>query len=81
MLDEMSLGLAPVIVERLLPVVSAYGKESGCAVLLVEQHIEIALAVADHAYVLSHGDLVVHERADVLRKDQQLILSSYLGAV
>ena len=81
MLDEMSLGLAPVVVERLLPVVSAYGKESGCAVLLVEQHIEIALAVADHAYVLSHGELVVHERADVLRKDHQLILSSYLGAV
>jgi branched-chain amino acid transport system ATP-binding protein len=81
MLDEMSLGLAPVIVERLLPVVSAYGKESGCAVLLVEQHIEIALAVADHAYVLSHGDLVVHERAEVLRNDRQLILSSYLGAV
>ena len=47
LLDELSLGLAPVIVERLLPVVSTYAKESGCAVLLVEQHIHIALAVAD----------------------------------
>jgi ABC-type branched-subunit amino acid transport system ATPase component len=81
MLDEMSLGLAPVIVERLLPVVSEYAKQRGCAVLLVEQHIEIALAVADRAYVLSHGQLVVHERADVLRNDHQLILSSYLGGV
>ena len=79
MLDEMSLGLAPIVVERLLPVVSAYARESGCSVLLVEQHIQIALAVADHAYVLSHGELVVHERADVLRSDHQLILSSYLG--
>jgi branched-chain amino acid transport system ATP-binding protein len=79
MLDEMSLGLAPIVVERLLPVVSAYARESGCSVLLVEQHIQIALAVADHAYVLSHGELVVHERADVLRRDHQLILSSYLG--
>ena len=79
MLDEMSLGLAPIAVERLLPVVSAYARESGCSVLLVEQHIQIALAVADHAYVLSHGELVVHERADVLRSDHQLILSSYLG--
>lgn len=79
MLDEMSLGLAPIIVERLLPVVSDYARESGCAVLLVEQHIEIALAVADRAYVLSHGELVVHERAEVLRGDHQLILSSYLG--
>ena len=79
LLDEMSLGLAPVIVQRLLPVVSTYARDSGCAVLLVEQHIHIALAVADRGYVLSHGELVVHEHADVLRSDQQLILSGYLG--
>jgi branched-chain amino acid transport system ATP-binding protein len=79
LLDEMSLGLAPVIVERLLPVVSSYAKESGCAVLLVEQHIHIALAVADRGYVLSHGELVIHEAAETLRADHQLILSGYLG--
>ena len=79
LLDEMSLGLAPVVVERLLPVVSTYAKESGCAVLLVEQHIHIALAVADRGYVLSHGELVIHETADKLRADHQLILSGYLG--
>ncbi len=79
LLDEMSLGLAPVIVERLLPVVSKYAKESGCAVLLVEQHIQIALAVADRGYVLSHGELVIHEAAETLRANHQLILSSYLG--
>ena len=49
--------------------------------LLVEQHIEIALAVADRGYVLSHGELVVEESAEVLRADHQLILSSYLGEV
>jgi ABC-type branched-subunit amino acid transport system ATPase component len=79
LLDELSLGLAPVIVERLLPVVSTYAKESGCAVLLVEQHIHIALAVADRGYVLSHGELLIHETADKLRADHQLILSGYLG--
>jgi branched-chain amino acid transport system ATP-binding protein len=79
LLDEMSLGLAPVVVERLLPVVSTYAKERDCAVLLVEQHIHIALAVADRGYVLSHGELVVHESAETLRADHQLILSSYLG--
>jgi branched-chain amino acid transport system ATP-binding protein len=79
LLDEMSLGLAPVIVERLLPVVSSFAKQSGCAVLLVEQHIHIALAVADRGYVLSHGELVIHESADTLRGDHQLILSGYLG--
>jgi branched-chain amino acid transport system ATP-binding protein len=79
LLDELSLGLAPVIVERLLPVVTTYAKDSGCAVLLVEQHIHIALAVADRGYVLSHGELVVHEAVETLRVDHQLILSSYLG--
>jgi ABC-type branched-subunit amino acid transport system ATPase component len=79
LLDEMSLGLAPIIVERLLPVVSTYAKESGCGVVLVEQHIHIALEVADRGYVLSHGELVVHERAEILRRDQQLVLSGYLG--
>jgi len=79
LLDELSLGLAPVIVERLLPVVSTYARESGCAVLLVEQHIHIALAVAERGYVLAHGELVVHESADKLRADHQLILSGYLG--
>jgi branched-chain amino acid transport system ATP-binding protein len=79
LLDEMSLGLAPIIVERLLPVVATYARETGCAVLLVEQHIHIALAIADRGYVLSHGELVMHESADVLGRDHQLILSSYLG--
>jgi branched-chain amino acid transport system ATP-binding protein len=79
LLDELSLGLAPVIVERLLPVVTTYAAESGCAVLLVEQHIHIALAVASRGYVLSHGELVIHEAAEALRADHRLILSGYLG--
>jgi branched-chain amino acid transport system ATP-binding protein len=79
LLDEMSLGLAPIIVERLLPVVADYARDSGCAVLLVEQHIQIALTVADRGYVLAHGELVMHDSAEVLGADHQLILSSYLG--
>jgi ABC-type branched-subunit amino acid transport system ATPase component len=79
LLDEMSLGLAPIIVERLLPVVAEYARASGCAVLLVEQHIQIALTVADRGYVLAHGELVMHDTAGVLGADHQLILSSYLG--
>jgi branched-chain amino acid transport system ATP-binding protein len=79
LLDELSLGLAPVIVEALMPTVSEYARDSGCGVLLVEQHIHIALAVADRGYVLSHGSLVLEETAEVLRTDHQLVLSSYLG--
>jgi branched-chain amino acid transport system ATP-binding protein len=79
LLDELSLGLAPVIVERLMPVVRQFALDTGCAVLLVEQHVNLALQAADRGYVLSHGDIVVSERAEVLRADRNLIVSSYLG--
>jgi branched-chain amino acid transport system ATP-binding protein len=79
LLDELSLGLAPVIVERLLPVVRGYAVESGCAVLLVEQHVHLALEFADRGYVLSHGEIVLTGQADQLRNDRHLLITSYLG--
>jgi ABC-type branched-subunit amino acid transport system ATPase component len=79
LLDELSLGLAPVIVERLLPVVRSYAQDSGCAVLLVEQHVQLALQIADRGYVLSHGEVVLHRSAQELRADEQLLVASYLG--
>jgi branched-chain amino acid transport system ATP-binding protein len=79
LLDELSLGLAPVIVERLLPVVRSYALESGCAVLLVEQHVQLALEIADRGYVLSHGEVVLERTAQDLRGDEQLLVASYLG--
>ncbi|MFG3289192.1 ABC transporter ATP-binding protein [Streptomyces sp. NPDC048179] len=77
--DELSLGLAPVIVEQLLPVVRRYATDSQAGVLLVEQHIHLALEIADRGLVLSHGDLVLEESAAAMRADRQLIMSSYLG--
>ena len=79
LLDELSLGLAPVIVESLLPVVRDYAQRSGCGVLLVEQHVQLALEVADRGYVLSHGEIVLHDRVEALRADRQLLIASYLG--
>jgi branched-chain amino acid transport system ATP-binding protein len=79
LLDELSLGLAPVIVENLLPIVRRYAQDSGCAVLLVEQHVHLALEVADRGYVLSHGDVVLHDTAEKLRADRHLLIASYLG--
>ncbi|MEI6401841.1 MAG: ABC transporter ATP-binding protein [Actinomycetota bacterium] len=79
MVDEMSLGLAPIIVERLLPVLRRIADETGAGVLLVEQHVHLALEVADRAYVMSHGSMVLEGDAKELAANRQLLESSYLG--
>ncbi len=79
MVDEMSLGLAPIIVERLLPVLRQIADETGCGILLVEQHVHLALTIADRAYVLSHGNMVLEDTAEHLRNNRHLLESSYLG--
>jgi ABC-type branched-subunit amino acid transport system ATPase component len=79
LLDELSLGLAPIIVQQLLPVIGRYAAESGCAVLLVEQHVPMALTVATRGWVLAHGKAVMSGSAAELGADRHIIESSYLG--
>ena len=78
LVDEMSLGLAPIIVERLLPIVRDIANETGAGVLIVEQHVHLALEVADRAYVMSHGEIVLEGSAQELMERQELLEASYL---
>jgi branched-chain amino acid transport system ATP-binding protein len=79
LVDEMSLGLAPVIVERLLPILRRVAEQFGAGVLFVEQHISMALEIADRAYVLNHGELVLEGKAADLRGRRDLVEASYMG--
>jgi branched-chain amino acid transport system ATP-binding protein len=79
LVDEMSLGLAPVIVDRLIPVLRRAADELGSSVLFVEQHVALALDVADRAYVLTHGRIGLEGPAAELRERRELLAASYLG--
>ena len=78
LLDEPSLGLAPLVVAQILDLVNRLSKETAMCILLVEQNATKALHMSDHAYVLSMGRVVAEGRADDLAKDSRL-LHAYLG--
>jgi branched-chain amino acid transport system ATP-binding protein len=79
LIDELSLGLAPVIAEQLLAVVRRLANDSGTAVLFVEQHVHMALEVADRGLVMRHGDIALMGSARELKEDWERVESSYLG--
>ncbi len=79
MIDELSLGLAPIVVQQLLPLVRDVARERGIGVLLVEQYVSAALVVADRAHVLFNGRVALAGEAETLRGDQGRIARSYLG--
>jgi len=78
LLDEPSLGLAPLIVTQILELVSGLAKNSGIAVLLVEQNAVTALRVASTGIVLNLGEIVQSGPAEAIRSDEQL-RHAYLG--
>jgi sulfate-transporting ATPase len=75
--DELSLGLAPQVVQRLLGAVRA-AADRGLAVVLVEQHVRSALAIADHVHVLRHGAVAWSGTAEQARADRASLLGAYL---
>ncbi|WP_028600991.1 ABC transporter ATP-binding protein [Ottowia thiooxydans] len=78
MLDEPSLGLAPLIVKEIFSIITTL-RQTGVTIVLVEQNARAALAVADHGYVLEMGELSLQGPAAELAQDARVI-DTYLGA-
>ena len=79
LIDEMSMGLAPVAVESLMPVIRQVADEHGASVIMVEQHVQLALEVADEAMVLVHGSIVLSGPAEQYRNDIGAVQSAYMS--
>ena len=77
LVDELSLGLAPVVVKRLVPVLAQLAA-SGVGVLLIEQFAHVALGLANSAYVLEGGRIRYHGTAAELKANPELLRSAYL---
>ena len=78
MIDEPSIGLAPLLVQDIFRAIKQINKESGIPILLVEQNAKIALEVADYAYVMETGRIVLDGPADQLAENED-IKEFYLG--
>ncbi|XPP27128.1 MAG: ABC transporter ATP-binding protein [Leucobacter sp.] len=77
--DELSLGLAPIIVSRILPSLRRLVADTGCGLLLVEQHVHLALTIADRAYVMVHGSIATEGSAEEIGGRLDEIRGTYLG--
>ena len=78
LLDEPSMGLAPIVVEEIFDIVKRIREEQGASVLLVEQNAVAALSIADHGYVMENGKIVLDGPADKLM-DNPDVKEFYLG--
>ena len=78
LLDEPSLGLAPILVESIFEIVQRINREEGTTILLVEQNARLALEVADYGYVMEGGRVVLEGSADELRTNED-VKEFYLG--
>jgi branched-chain amino acid transport system ATP-binding protein len=79
LLDEPSLGLAPMVVHSILQTIQMISEKEGLTVLLVEQNADLALGMAHHAYVLEIGRVVLSGTAEELRQNKA-VSAAYLGA-
>ena len=78
MLDEPSLGLAPLLVEEIYNIIQQFNAEQKTSVLLVEQNVRIALSIAEYGYVMENGRVVLDGTADFLRNNED-VKEFYMG--
>ncbi len=78
LLDEPSLGLAPILVESIFEIIQRINRDEGTTILLVEQNARLALSVADYGYVMEGGRVVMEGTADELRTNED-VKEFYLG--
>ena len=78
LLDEPSLGLAPLIVQKIFDIIATVNKEEGTTILLVEQNANMALKIADRGYVMENGKIVLEGDATELRENPD-VKEFYLG--
>jgi branched-chain amino acid transport system ATP-binding protein len=78
MLDEPSLGLAPLLVEEIYNIIKRFNTESKTSVLLVEQNVRIALSIASYGYVMENGRVVLDGTADFLKNNED-VKEFYIG--
>ena len=78
LLDEPSMGLAPVLVETIFETIEQINKQEGTTILLVEQNALMALSVASRGYVLETGSIVLSDSAENLRTNES-VQKAYLG--
>jgi branched-chain amino acid transport system ATP-binding protein len=81
LVDEMSMGLAPEIVRSLLPVIRNAATEGGAGIVLVEQHVSLALSIADEAVVMVRGTRSLCTPAAELRANPTMLENAYLGTM
>lgn len=78
LLDEPSMGLAPLLIKEIFEIITKLNKEERIPLLLVEQNVKLALTVAPYAYVLENGRLVMHDTSEKLKENPD-IRDFYLG--
>jgi branched-chain amino acid transport system ATP-binding protein len=78
MLDEPSLGIAPILVRSIFDQIVSINKERGLTILLVEQNANLALGISHYGYVLETGTVILEDTAEALRKNPQ-VREAYLG--